>query len=312
MVGQIAAGHTFSLAFCYMEQENDNGYIWALQELKMSFQPSIIPKVIISDHEPALKMAIELVFPSSIHNYCTWHISKNLIQNCRKYFQEDDWKDYQTSWNLLVSSKSTEEYENNLEKIKEKSKDYSGAWSYISSNLLPFKKKFVTAWASQHPHLGNQASSRVESAHSYIKSFINNSNGELSTVFQNFKTEIDIQLKHIHHTMGKERVLKLTYFSPPFNQLLGTISIKAIKIIEDQFQKLKHQPNLQPCSKTLTNGMGIPCSHKIEKLLNTKGYIGSEDFHPQWNLLYNPLEVGDILFLICVIVVMLKSCLTGP
>ncbi|MBW0553438.1 hypothetical protein O181_093153 [Austropuccinia psidii MF-1] len=116
MVGQTATGHTFSLAFCYMEQENDDGYIWALQELKMLFKPPRIPNFIIMDCEPALKMAIELVFPSSIHNYCTWHISKNLIQNCRKYFQEDDWKDYQTSWNLLVSSKSTEEYENNLQK----------------------------------------------------------------------------------------------------------------------------------------------------------------------------------------------------
>ncbi|MBW0513208.1 hypothetical protein O181_052923 [Austropuccinia psidii MF-1] len=169
MVGQTATGHTFSLAFCYMERENDDGYIWALQELKILFQPPRIPKVIIMDCEPALKMAIELVFPSSIHNYCTWHISKNLIQNCRKYFQEDDLRDYQTSWNLLVSSKSTEEYKKNLEKFTEKSKDYPGSWAYISKNLLPFKKKFVTAWASQNPHLGNKASSRVESAHSYIK-----------------------------------------------------------------------------------------------------------------------------------------------
>ncbi|MBW0589089.1 hypothetical protein O181_128804 [Austropuccinia psidii MF-1] len=152
-----------------MERENDNGYIWALQELKMLFQPPRIPKVTITDFEPALKLAIELVFTSSIHNYCTWHISKNLIQNCCKNLQEDDWKDYETSWNLLVISKSTEEYKKNLEKIKQKSKDYSGSWAYISNNPLPFKKIFVTAWESQHPHLGNQASSCVESAHSYIK-----------------------------------------------------------------------------------------------------------------------------------------------
>ncbi|MBW0540899.1 hypothetical protein O181_080614 [Austropuccinia psidii MF-1] len=120
MVGQTATGHSFSLAFFYMERENDDGYIWALQELKMLFQTPRIPKVIIMDRETALKMAIELVFPSSIHNYCTWHISKTHIQNCRKYFEEDVWKDYQTSWNLLVSSKSTKEYDNNLEKIKEK------------------------------------------------------------------------------------------------------------------------------------------------------------------------------------------------
>ncbi|MBW0480506.1 hypothetical protein O181_020221 [Austropuccinia psidii MF-1] len=97
-----------------MEQENDDGYIWSLPELKTLFQPPRIPKVIITDCDPALKLAIKLVFPSSIHNYLTWHISKILIQSCHKYFQEDEWKDYQTSWSLLVSSKSTEEYDKNL------------------------------------------------------------------------------------------------------------------------------------------------------------------------------------------------------
>ncbi|MBW0510363.1 hypothetical protein O181_050078 [Austropuccinia psidii MF-1] len=126
MVVKTATGHTFSLSFCYMEQENYDGDIWALQELKTLFWPPRIPKVIITDLEPALKLAIELVFPISIHNYCTWHISKNLIKHFHKYFQEDGWKDYWTSWNLLVSSKSTEEYDNNLGKIKEKSNDYSG------------------------------------------------------------------------------------------------------------------------------------------------------------------------------------------
>ncbi|MBW0525984.1 hypothetical protein O181_065699, partial [Austropuccinia psidii MF-1] len=102
MVGQTATGHTFSLAFCYMKWENDYGYIWALQEHKMLFQPPRIPKVIIMDCEPALKMAIELVFPSLIHNYCKWQISKKRIQNCRKYFQEDDWKDFHpgTYWSV--------------------------------------------------------------------------------------------------------------------------------------------------------------------------------------------------------------------
>ncbi|MBW0525719.1 hypothetical protein O181_065434 [Austropuccinia psidii MF-1] len=127
MADQTDTGHTFSLAFCYMEWENDNAYIWALQELKLLFQPPRIPKVIITDFEPALKTAIELFFTSSIQNHCTLHISKSLIQNGCKYFQEDDWKDYQTSWNLLVSYKSAKEYKNNLEKIKENSKYYSGS-----------------------------------------------------------------------------------------------------------------------------------------------------------------------------------------
>ncbi|MBW0473517.1 hypothetical protein O181_013232 [Austropuccinia psidii MF-1] len=140
MVGQTATGNNFSLAFCYMEQEKNDGYIWALQELKMLFQTPKIPKVIITDCDPDPKLAIELVFRSSIHNCCTWDNRKSLIQNCCKYFQEHDWKDYQTSWSPLVISKSTEEYDKNLEKIKEKSKDYLGSWAYISNNLLPFKK----------------------------------------------------------------------------------------------------------------------------------------------------------------------------
>ncbi|MBW0501108.1 hypothetical protein O181_040823 [Austropuccinia psidii MF-1] len=281
MVGQTATGQTFSLAFWYMQRENDYRYIWAFQELEMLFQQPRIPKVIITDNEPALKLSIELVFPSSIYNYFTWNISKTLIKNCCKWFQEDDWEDYKKSWSLLVSSKSAEEYDNNLEKIIDKSKDYLGSCAYISKSLLPFKKFFFTFWGRKHPHLGNLASSHVESAHYYIKLFINNSNRELSTVFQSFKTAIDIHLKNIHHTMGKDRVCKLTDASPPFKKLLCTISIKEIKIIEEKFQKLNHQPNLHQCSKKLMNGMGIPSSHEIENLLNTKGYIGSEDFHPQ-------------------------------
>ncbi|MBW0539445.1 hypothetical protein O181_079160 [Austropuccinia psidii MF-1] len=139
---------------------NDDGYIWVLPELKMFHQPPRTPKDIIKDCDPALKMAIELVFCSSIHNYFTLHISKIIIQNCCKYLQDDYWKAYQTSLNLLVSSQSTEEYFKNLKK-SEKSNDYLHSWGNISNNLLPFKSRFVTAWASQHPHLVNQASSHV-------------------------------------------------------------------------------------------------------------------------------------------------------
>ncbi|MBW0573652.1 hypothetical protein O181_113367 [Austropuccinia psidii MF-1] len=126
-----------------MEWVNDVGYTWALQEIKTSFQPPRIPKIIIKDSEPAMKLAIELVFPSSMHNYFTWHIRKTLIPNCHKCFQEDDWRYYQLSWSLLVSSKSTDEYDKNLEKIKVKSNDYL-VHGHISQTTYSYSRKYFS------------------------------------------------------------------------------------------------------------------------------------------------------------------------
>jgi hypothetical protein len=46
---------------------------------------------------------------------------------------------------------------------------------YLNSSIIPVKELFVVAWASQHPHLQNLNTSRVESGHAYLKSFLKNS-----------------------------------------------------------------------------------------------------------------------------------------
>ncbi|MBW0552747.1 hypothetical protein O181_092462 [Austropuccinia psidii MF-1] len=160
MVDQAATGHSFSLAFCHMEQENDNGYIWSLQELKILFQPPIIPKVITTDCEPALKMAIELVFPSSIHNYCTWNIIKALSKIVANIFKRMIGRIIGhpgTYWSVPSQLRNII----TILKKSNRSQNITQDHGHISQTAYSHSRK--------HLSLLGKASSHVESAHSYIK-----------------------------------------------------------------------------------------------------------------------------------------------
>ncbi|POW16619.1 hypothetical protein PSTT_01140 [Puccinia striiformis] len=44
----------------------------------------------------------------------------------------------------------------------------------------------------------------------------------------------------------------------------------------------------EPCSQTLTTGVGIPCAHQIAEILKSGSTLTPDDFHSQWSLKYNP------------------------
>lgn len=94
IVGINNCSKTFSIAFCFISQEQTRNYTWALQQLDetLDFQK---PSVIVTDKEQALINAIEEVYPNSSHLLCLWHIFKNIQTNCCKHFKsEDDWMNF--------------------------------------------------------------------------------------------------------------------------------------------------------------------------------------------------------------------------
>nr|GEZ36699.1 hypothetical protein [Tanacetum cinerariifolium] len=80
--------------------------------------------------------AINNVFPSARNLLCVWHIEKNVVSNCKRFFEH------------------SEEFNDFIEK-----KD---AIAYVKKNWFPWKEKFVSAWTEKHLHFGNRSSSRAE------------------------------------------------------------------------------------------------------------------------------------------------------
>lgn len=55
-----------------LAKENIESYKWLLIRFKRAFGRD--PKVFVTDQDPAMKQAVEFVYPGSRHRLCMWHI----------------------------------------------------------------------------------------------------------------------------------------------------------------------------------------------------------------------------------------------
>ncbi|KAI7936371.1 hypothetical protein MJO29_015674 [Puccinia striiformis f. sp. tritici] len=318
VIGQAASNRSLSIAFCFLTYEDDDNYLWAVQVLKkLIWKPDRIPKVFITDRDTALRNALADVFPHSQANLCTWHINKNITTNCRKYFPSieppaksgtkrkaakksvdgklekdkpvDPWKQFMGLWNWVTYAKSPELYTKRFQNLKVFLSTRPAVLAYLKKNIIPVKKLFVVAWACQYPHLWNLNTSRVESGHAHLKTFVTSSTGDLLSVFQALGHAVDAQILAVHESIGKDTIKTLVHVPKCFIPLLGEISSFTIKEAMDQFDQLKNNFNpMEPCSQTLTTGVGIPCAHQIAEILESGSTLTPDDFHSQWSLKYNP------------------------
>ena len=74
-------GHTRILFASLVAHQNQQSFKWVLQKLLEVFR--ILPKVIFTDSDPALAIAIAEVLIGAAHLLCTWHLSLNLATNVK-------------------------------------------------------------------------------------------------------------------------------------------------------------------------------------------------------------------------------------
>ena len=75
------SGSTKILACSLMMDESLESAEWSCQCFNDCFR--VPPAVIFSDSAPALKAALARVFPTSMHLYCIWHLSNNMMTHLK-------------------------------------------------------------------------------------------------------------------------------------------------------------------------------------------------------------------------------------
>lgn len=65
---------TFGAAL--ISDETIDSYTWILNAFKQAHGKG--PLLAVTDQDPALRKAIEIVFPKSHHRLCMWHITQKL------------------------------------------------------------------------------------------------------------------------------------------------------------------------------------------------------------------------------------------
>ncbi|XP_020108789.1 protein FAR1-RELATED SEQUENCE 5-like [Ananas comosus] len=114
----IGVNHHFQSIFfgcALIRDETANTFCW-LFETWIKAMYGKHPKAIITDQDPAMKKAIEIVFPTTVHRCCQWHV----MRKAKEHF------------NVLYSSKDG--FENNLKECINNSltmEEFENAWAIM-------------------------------------------------------------------------------------------------------------------------------------------------------------------------------------
>ncbi|KDO37117.1 hypothetical protein CISIN_1g038926mg [Citrus sinensis] len=151
-------------------------------------EENMLASVIVTDRELALMKVIQKIFPSATTFLCRWHISRNVLANCKNLFETNEiWQTFISSWNLLVLSASEEEFAQRLKGMETDFSKYPIVLTYIRNVWLDkCKEKFVSAWTNSVMHFRN-----VESSHSKLKKQLRTSRGTFESSWTKIHTFLE-------------------------------------------------------------------------------------------------------------------------
>ncbi|CAG8821437.1 2829_t:CDS:2, partial [Cetraspora pellucida] len=89
------------------QNEEEEDYCWALNNVTSLFNGVLKPDIIITDQELALINALRIIFPYSTNLLCIWHISKNILKNCKLQFSKETDKNRTTVTLRIESAHAT-------------------------------------------------------------------------------------------------------------------------------------------------------------------------------------------------------------
>ncbi|CAB5181640.1 unnamed protein product [Rhizophagus irregularis] len=169
------------VATAVVSDETKETYQWILECL-LHATNGLAPRVLFTDADAGMIAAIHETLPSTKHNYCIWHLRKNLEKNLKGKLR-NKYNDFIKEWNKCRNSFSEEEFQRRWHGLL---KNYPEAQKYLERAL----GTDVTGWALCFTHrsfnAGVQSTQRVESYNALIKKSV----GSSTTLY-----ELDIQIQ---------------------------------------------------------------------------------------------------------------------
>lgn len=314
----------FTVGVVFMNGESEEDYTWAVKILRNQFDNGVWPSVIATDCDEALISALRANFPMIRTKLvlCFWHVSMNVVSNCKKYFEtEEVWEDFIKGFRDVVFAKTEEEFEDILEEWKESFHWNNGERWQVTANATPadvqevlekemsqsaltyccgrwlgrYKEQVAHCYVDQFFHGGTTTTSRLEGAHSVLKQWIGKPTKDLSSTWDAVKLATNHQLDTIRQhraycwasnptRLRGEFFVHLRQKITPYAQFR---LYDQLKIYEAEARKdNSSQPRSDPpsiCTRTYWRSMGVPCWHMIKECIDGGGMIQPLYFHPHWH-----------------------------
>ena len=294
IIGVSPSNSTFSIAFCFMQNEQEESYIWALKSFFSFLNPLPFHPVLCTDRDLALLGAIKVVCPDNPHLLCIWHINKNVTSHTKQHFRTNiEYQEFLQAWNRLIYSNTENDFNTSLSEF-EKRYQTSSALRYVKETWLIHKEKFIVAWTQQYLHLGNSATSRVEGSHAFLKKHIGASTGDVLIVFERISQALQTQNATLEYDFRRDQIERpVVTLHQLYTNIVTRTSRFSIRLISEQVTKARRATKiapLPPCTNTFTRTMGLPCAHRVSSLLESSKAIPLTDIHPFWRTGLSEME----------------------
>ena len=111
-------GETIMFGCAFLGDEYAESFVWLLNTFLETMPGGSPPKMIITDQDPAMKIAIAEVLPSTFHRFCSWHILNKFSDKIGAVKCNEHYDDFRSCvWN----SEGTEEFDKKWKEIVERS-----------------------------------------------------------------------------------------------------------------------------------------------------------------------------------------------
>ncbi|KAH1233142.1 hypothetical protein GmHk_09G025655 [Glycine max] len=182
------------------------------------------------------------------------------------------------NWGTLVDCPSEHQFAESLQKFQIACSPWLMFIDYVNDTwIIPHKEKFITAWTNKVMHLGNTTTNRVESAHWALKRVLQNSLGDLCSVWDAMNNMITLQ--HIEIKASFETSTHVVG-----HRLLGMVSRDALNQIASEVDRLRYlSNNTSSCGCVMRSTHGLPCACELSRY--TAGSIPVESVHIFWRRL---------------------------
>nr|GEX92322.1 hypothetical protein [Tanacetum cinerariifolium] len=279
IVGVTLTGKTFCIAFVFISEEKTDNYKWALEQLKLTLNECMSPRVIVTDRELALMKACEIVFPQASRLLCRWHIGQNIVKNCKQTIR---------SWKLLEDSPKWISYTENCEKLQTFLSKYPRVLKYVHDNWLDkYKQHFVSAWIDRSLNFGNRATNRVESQHVKLKDYMTCHNYTLDKFVFCIDKIVKSQLTAINESFGISEISRYHKHNIPcFSLIRGVVSNEALDLMVKETERSNgFQLDSSTCGCQLHNSCGLPCACRLALYVNSGEFIPLDSIDIFWRTL---------------------------
>ncbi|KAH1232418.1 hypothetical protein GmHk_09G025079 [Glycine max] len=190
------------------------------------------------------------------------------------------------NWGTLVDCLSEHQFAESLQKFQIACLPWPMFVDYVNDTwIISHKEKFITTWTNKVMHLGNATTNRVESTHWALKRVLQNSLGDLCSVWDAMNNMITLQHVEIKtsfetstHVVG--HVFKKTLYK----RLLGMVSRDALNEIASEVDRLRYLGNNpSSCGCVMRSMHGLPYACELSRY--TIGSIPVESVHIFWRRL---------------------------